>query len=257
VLARCLEVSYFDNLSSLFPRAPLTGRFLFGRPSRAAHYSFRSYYGNTAGWYAPNDGFHVWNRWLGDHRYHARQSLSEADADHMRRFFASWLAKTAKPFLNKNNRNAECVPVLAGILDNAVFVEVSREPEYVVQSLLSARVAVQGRVEYGWGLDSEQVELGAGRETVIDAVCGQVIRVQQKLEHAAAAVGDRRYLRVRYEDLCSDPGAIVGSVAAFIPQVELRSDADLGAIGSFSTRNECRLPQSEIQHIRLRLGISK
>jgi len=256
LLVRWLHVSYFNNLSAIFPRAPLTGRFLFGRPGRAAHYSFRSYYSNTTGWYAPNDGFHVWNRWLGDHRYHARQSLSEADADDMRRFFAGWLAKSGKPILNKNNRNADCVPLLAGILDNAVFVEICRESEYVVQSLLLARAAIQGRVEYGWGLDSEQVELGAGRETVIDTVCDQVIRIQGKLERAAVAVGDHRYLRVRYEDLCRDPGAIVESVAAFIPQVVMRSGAELSAIGSLASRNECRLPQPEFQHIRRRLGIS-
>lgn len=253
VLARCLDVSYFDNLSALFPRAPLTGRLLFGRPGRETGYGFRSYYGNTAGWYAPNDGFHVWNRWLGDHRYHAHESLSEGSDDDMRRFFAAWLEETGKPFLNKNNRNADCVPLLAETLRNAFFIEVDREPEYVVQSLLLARAAIQGRAEYGWGLDSEQVELGAGREAVVNSVCDQVIRIREKLVRAAAAAGDSRYLRVSYEDLCRDPAAMVETVAAFIPRVELRPNTDLGAMGTFSARNERRLPQSEIENIRQRL----
>ena len=174
----------------------------------------------------------------------------------MRGFFASWLKKTGRPFLNKNNRNSDCVPLLADVLDNAIFVEVSREPEYVIQSILLAREAIQGRVERGWGLDSEQVELGAERETVIDAVCDQVMRIQRKLEHAATAVGDGRYLRVRYEDLCQEPGAVVASIAAHIPQVGLRPGTDLASIGPFSVRNGCRLPQSEMQYIRRRLAPS-
>jgi len=250
VLVRGLNVAYFDNLGSLFPRATLTGRSLFGRPSRAAPSSFSSFYGSTAGWRAPNDGFHVWNRWLGDHRYRAKQELSEAEAEDMRRFFAHWLKWAGKPLLNKNNRNADCVPMLADALEDAVFVEISREPEYVVQSLLLARVEVQGRVEHGWGLDSEPVDPGADRETAIDAVCYQVMRIQRKLERAASMVGPDRFMSLRYEDLCSDPGAIVRSVAAFVPQVELRRDADLGKIGPFPPRNEPRLPAWEIRRIR-------
>jgi hypothetical protein len=173
----------------------------------------------------------------------------------MREFFDAWLERTGKPFLNKNNRNADCVPLLAATLRNAVFIEVVREPEYVVQSLLLARAAIQGRAEYGWGLDSQQVELGARREAVLDSVCDQVIRIHEKLDRAEAAAGDSRYLRISYEDLCSDPAAIVESVAAYIPRVELRPGADLGAIGTISTRNECRLPGSEMEYIRQRLRI--
>ena len=257
LLVHCLDVSYFDNVDALFPRAPVTGRRLLRRPDRADRFGFSSYYGNTAGWYAPNDAFQVWNRWLGGHRYRARQELSEAAAEDMRRFFARWLSATGKPLLNKNNRNADCVPLLADALGNSVFVEVSREHEFVVQSLLMARETVQGRVERGWGLDSEQLEPGAPREMVIDAVCAQLDRIQEKLDHAAAAAGNRRYLRIKYEDVCSDPGGTVEAVAAFVPEVTFRSGVDPRAIGPFRGRNVMTLPQSEVDYIRQRLAAVK
>jgi hypothetical protein len=171
----------------------------------------------------------------------------------MRLFFGHWVAESGKPLVNKNNRNADCVPLLADVLPNAVFIEVSREPVYVVQSLLLARPTIQGRVERGWGLDSEEVELGASRETVIDSVCDQVIRIRQRLEGAEAVVGDGRYMRVRYEDLCANPAAVVEAVGAFV-SLELRPGTDLTAASPFPLRNEPRLPDSEIQHIRRRLG---
>jgi len=122
-LARYANVSYLTNLTSMFPRSPISSASLFQaygqRPTKSfamglfAKRSFakssQNYYGQTPGLRSPNDGFEVWNRWLGEDRYQAPETLEPASAKQMRRFFAAWTKEFDKPFLNKNNRNALCL----------------------------------------------------------------------------------------------------------------------------------------------------
>ena len=81
-LAQVLPVSYLNNLSALFPHAPITTCQLLNpllRPRTSLgtrSVDFHNFYGNTAGLGAPNDGFHVWNRWLGQNRYTVSRQLS-------------------------------------------------------------------------------------------------------------------------------------------------------------------------------------
>ena len=113
-MARYADVSYLTNLTSMFPRSPITSASLFHafdkRPKKKAlSKSLQNYYGQTPGLAAPNDGFEVWNRWLGDDRYHAPETLKSAMIEDMQRFFAAWTTEFDRPFLNKNNRNALCI----------------------------------------------------------------------------------------------------------------------------------------------------
>src|SRR6185295_3526902 len=62
VLAHFLPVTYFNNLTDLFPRSPLSASLLFNRWLRPNPDPFHSFYGNTAGLAEPNDAFHIWNR---------------------------------------------------------------------------------------------------------------------------------------------------------------------------------------------------
>ena len=67
-LNRCLPVTYLNNLTALFPRAPITANLLFGRPIRHEGVTLANYYGRTRGVSGPNDCLHLWDRWLGQDR---------------------------------------------------------------------------------------------------------------------------------------------------------------------------------------------
>ena len=98
-LAHYLPFTYFNNLSSLFPRSPITACRLFKSLTHSRKFDPDSYYGNTAGLAAPNDGFHVWNRWLGQDRYHAPSQLTSEQSESMRAFFAVWIDAFERPLL--------------------------------------------------------------------------------------------------------------------------------------------------------------
>jgi hypothetical protein len=214
VLARYLPVTYFTNLSALFPRAPLTASWLFQRRSRTARASFHSYYGNTAGLAGPNDGFHVWNRWLGTDRYRAPERLEADVIAGMRQFFAAWTGTFGRPLLNKNNRNADCVALLGRILPEAFFVVVRRDPVYVAQSLLIARQHIQGDKRRKWGLRSLDQEVGTDPLAYVDSVCQQIVEIERKLGEECRTLPAARFIDVQYEHFCENPADLIEEISS-------------------------------------------
>jgi hypothetical protein len=230
-LARYLPVTYFTNLSSLFPRAPLTASRLFHHRPPVAPGRLHNYFGNTAGLTGPNDGFHIWNRWLGTDRYRAPAALPEATVARMRQFFAAWSETFRRPLLNKNNRNADCVALLGRVLPEATFVVVRRNPVDVAQSLLLARETIQGDKRRKWGVRSYDQE-SSDPLGYVDSVCRQVVEVERTLQREVETLTPSRVIDVRYEEFCADPGESIRRIATRVCDAPV----DTGAV-----RRELRL----------------
>jgi hypothetical protein len=212
VLANHLPVAYFTNLSSLFPHSTITATRLFKRFLEARRVELHSYYGTTVGLAGPNDAFHVWNRWLGEDRYSTPTTLTESCKAEMRAFFDACFAEFHRPMLSKNNRNTDCVPLLADVFPNAYFVDVRRDPVFTAQSLVLAREQIQGSKFVGWGLGSRDSESGPGATSYIEDVCRQVHAIEHKLDRAKRLVESHRFIEVDYEGFCADPARTVEDV---------------------------------------------
>ena len=171
VLSRYLDVSYFSNLSLLFPRSPISATHLFHQPWRSKRPEFHNYYGQTPGLSAPNDAFAIWNRWLGTDRYEPARSLDDETKRVLTAFFNAWLTTFEKPFLNKNNRNTDCLNLLAESLPTAYFINVQRDPVSNVQSLIAARERVQGDKKAAWGVCRKCRDWVAARPARIRGRC--------------------------------------------------------------------------------------
>jgi hypothetical protein len=249
-LARYLPVTYFTNLSALFPRAPITASRLLARFLEVKNFDDRNFYGNVAGLAAPNDGFHVWNRWLGADRYRAPQQISESAKREMKNFFNTWLAAFEKPFINKNNRNTDCVPLLASIFAPAYFIEVRRHPVYVAQSLLLARLRIQGSKEIGWGLHSST---GAPGKSCVDDVCEQIFNIEMKLRADKKFVAPKRFMEISYEQFCHDPCSFVQKISQEFLQKEIDETALRRKLPPFAVTNDVRVERKEFEMIQARL----
>ena len=241
-----LPVSFFPNLSAAFPHAPLSATAaLMGnwdRPNR----STSNYYGQTPGPRGPNDGFHVWNRWLGQDRYEAVADLNDATVQDMRRFFGAWTSRFPRPFVNKNNRNTANIGMLAKALPTAVFVGVTREPFFAAQSLVRARREVQGDEHVGWGLNSHDSTRDADSLAYLDDVAEQVHKSEQMLQTQLSALPPSRAVHVSYEKLCEDPAAAVERVASLAGGCQPQF---LSGISRLRNTNQVWLPPDQ----RLRL----
>ncbi len=247
-LARYLPVSFFNNLSALFPHAPITVCRLLNRLLLEREADFHSFYGNTVGLAAPNDGFAIWNRWLGADRYAAPSQLSASARQSMRVFFWSWLAMFERPLLNKNNRNTVCMELLSSVFDNVYFVEIQRRPLYVAQSLLIARRNVQGSRNVGWGLGSTPAS--DAPDSPLESVVQQVFRVQAEISAQKQRIRADRYIEVPYEQFCANPTLIVREIYARIWRTELGNAKLARELKPFQSANKTRLPDDEFRRLR-------
>lgn len=221
-LARYLDVSYFSNLTSLFPRSPISGTRMFRWLLRQRSADFRNFYGQTAGLAGPHDGFGIWNRWLGEDRYVPRTDLSDAELNTLREFFDSWTQAFPKPFLNKNNRNTSCLEQLSRALPAASFIVVRRNPLLVAQSLITAREQVQGDKHVGWGLLAHEQSDAADPLAYVDDVAQQVLQIEEELNQQLQNIPAGRIVELTYEGFCENPQAALRELVRAVPGLRLK-----------------------------------
>jgi len=221
-LARCTVVSYFSNLTDMFSRSPLTATRLFSSRFGAKPTNYQNYYGQTMGLSNPNDGFSIWNRWLGSDRYTTPSHFTEPVVHEMQNFFQAWTATFGLPLLNKNNRNTSCIALLAEAIPQAQFLVVRRDPLYVAQSLIHARENIQGDKRAVWGLESRSVHASSDPLGYVDDICDQLIDIENHLQAQINQVAASRIHLVQYENFCRDPAAFLISLQDKISEIKLR-----------------------------------
>jgi len=249
-LARYLDVSYVSNLTSLFPRSPLSGTRLFRWLPQPRSADFRNFYGQTAHLNGPNDGFCVWNRWLGHDRYVPRTELSESEQQSIREFFQAWQRQFGKPFLNKNNRNTGCLDLLSRLFPDATFVVVRRNPVLVAQSLIKAREQVQGDKAVGWGLHSQSSDTDRDRLSYVNDVCAQILQIEEQLDEQLSQIPESRLIEFTYEGFCEDPGHALQTLAARIPDVSLKRDLIAAELQPFAVSAQVTLTPDELERLQ-------
>jgi hypothetical protein len=248
VLLAHLPVAYLSNLSALFPRAPIVAEGLLGRLVGRWRPAFHSYYGRVAALAGPNDGLQLWDRWLGSDRTRVRESLTDAEAEALRRFFGALEQRTGRPFIGKNNNlNLQAAPV-GRALPTARFFCLTREPLYLAQALLRARRDIHGADAVPYGLPAP----GEAATDPIESVCRQVVHHQRAALAQQALLGADRFRFLSYEAFCADPAATVATVARDlgIPESEIRPVTP--AI-RFSPSNRARLPDAEFGQLEATL----
>jgi len=212
VLIEHLPVAFINNLTAVFPRAPLTANRLFHPAARARGAAYHSYYGKTVGLTGPNDGLHLWDRWLGADRTKVRTSLTPEEQRDMQRFFGAMEQTFARPILVKNNNLDACASLVAEVFDRAVFLCMTREPLFLAQSQLLARVDIHGSENVPYGLTGPVGRTGDASD-VIEDVCRHVLYHQQLAREQRQRIGAERFWIVKYEAFCQDPSALVEAVA--------------------------------------------
>jgi hypothetical protein len=255
VLAAQLPVTFFNNLTAIFPRAPIVANRLFRRLLRPRPPAYRSFYGRTAGFGRQNDGLHLWDRWLGHDRYAVPAELAPDVAERMRRFFAAWEAVFGKPLLTKNNALATGATAVARALPTAHFVYVRREPAYAAQSILRAREVIQGSRAALYGVpDPERRVVGQDVATPIEAVCAQLAYHERRMQAQREELGPQRFRVVAYEDFCAAPERVVERVGREILGVDVDVAAVRAALPSFRSTNRVTVPTADFAEIRTGLA---
>jgi hypothetical protein len=251
VLIQHLPVAFINNLTAVFPRAPLTANSIFLPGPRMRGDAFHSYYGKTAGFSGPNDALHLWDRWLGGDRTKIRTSLTPAEQRNMRRFFGAMEQLYAKPILAKNNNLNACAALVAEVFDRAFFICMTRDLRFLAQSQLQARLDIHGRSDIPYGLSAESESSGPAGQ-VIEGVCRQVLYHQALAREQQRRIGDERFWIVEYEAFCQNPSALVESVA--IKVLGQPCPADALQLPPFKVFNSIRIDHERFREIETTLA---
>lgn len=240
-LAHHLPVTYFNNLTAVFPRSPIVANLLFGGFLKAQP-TYQNFYGRTVGFAQPNDALYLWERWLGLDRYAVPDRLTPAAATSLRQFFGAYEAAFDRPLLSKNNALASCADAIGEALPTAHFLIAWREPAYTVQSILGARRTIQGDAHLPYGVGAPGFRLRPALDPV-EEVCAQVLYHQRRMAEQQQVLGTRRLQVVNYENFCAAPYELVARVGREILGLSPDMDRLRAALPSFGCRNRVHDPR--------------
>jgi hypothetical protein len=215
-LIKHLPVAYFDNLSSVFSRSPITADVRLGwlKQGGKADLGASSLYGRTARLFEPNDALYLWDRWLRQDRNQVPQGFTPADQEAMRRFFGAYESYRGQSVLQKHNSLSTYAHLVGEILDTAYFVCLDRDPVAHAHSLLRARRFIHGDLHRPYGVGGPET-----RDHALDpvmSVCRQVWFHQINLTQQVARLGAKRFIVVPYESFCAQPAQWVHTLGQHI-----------------------------------------
>jgi hypothetical protein len=209
LLIRNLPVAFFDNLASVFPRSPLTARRMLGQRLQRPLIAYRSYYGRTSGWGAPNDALNLWDRWLGRDRSRAPERLDAKARAEMSAFFGAFERETGLPVVAKNNALNASAHFVAEALPTARFIGLQRSRHSLALSLYRARLDIHGAATVPYGLTTRDARRP---DDAVEDICRQVLFHERLAREQQARLGAGRFMIVHYEDICRDPRSFVETV---------------------------------------------
>src|SRR4030095_3760 len=240
VLIAHLPVSYFNNLTSVFPRSPIVANLLFGNPIGPKQLNYMSYYGKSTHFSGPNDALYIWDRWLGNDRRSIPSTLSHSAKEQLSQFFGAYEQAFERPIIGKNNSLNTCAHLIAEVLDNAYFLCLSRHSEYLAQSLLKARTDIHGNPHTAYGAYASKNPQN-GKSDYIEDVCEQVLFYEQKIKEQQRIIGAERFWIVSYENFCEKPEQLVKRVSEQILNQPIRTETIAQTLKPFQIHNKITL----------------
>jgi sulfotransferase family protein len=216
VLAYGLDAGYISNFTARFWLAPVLGlrleRIVLGSNRPAA---FESDYARTADPREIHEFGYFWRHWLRKERFAdvvaSHEHERTIDWAGLRRTLANVQRELGKSYVGKNMLGAYHMRTLSEALEQVVWVLVERDPLDAAVSILDARRKHYDDPRSWWSYVPLEYDQLAGLDEW-EQIAGQVHYLSHMYDQELAALGDAG-IRVRYEDLCTDPAAILREVS--------------------------------------------
>lgn len=173
----------------------------------------------------------------------------------MIRFFGALEQISQKPLVNKNNSLNTRAKAIADIFENSYFICMRRDPIFLAQSLLQARIDIRGDVHFGLWVDNPNKPKNQSTDYVED-VCDQVMFHERKIQEQQQIIGSERFWIVSYEEFCRRPEELVKRVSEQILNQRIDIEGLRATLKPFDVSNKIRLDPElfeKIEHTLIRL----
>lgn len=246
-LINSLDVAYINNLTSVFPRSPVTVNRWWGKNSIRTGGSYRAFYGKSRGFSGANDGLYIWDRWLGSDRSAIPDSLMEKSEQDLPAFFSAMQSVYDRPLVTKINRLNVAAHLVSAVLPQAFFVFVERDPVWLAQSLIIARERIGGDPDVAYGTQHPS----AIRGDVVADVARQVEFHRAESVAVMAKLPPDRFLRLRYEDFCRSPADLLEKIKnALGDSVTQRHEQTADQPVTFAVSETPKLPTDDLRRLQ-------
>jgi hypothetical protein len=206
LMLRSFQLAYISNAMALLPRFMV--RLCRRYPRAASGYDGvirESRFGYVPGLFSPNEAGKILRRWFD-------QDDLQQEAAYIRRTLQLIGEYTGAPLLTKNTHNSLRIPAILGVLPESRFVLLTRDPLMTAQSLLLARRELHGDDACWFSVEPP------GHDAILSAPpLRQVLWQAMTMERIVLeAFVDRpeSLVRVRYENLCDNPGRVLRELQA-------------------------------------------
>ena len=203
---------------------------------------FTSVMGKTTGALAPHEFWYFWRRFFPlcpDADVVPPEALPGVDTGRMNRELATLEAALEKPLALKAMLLNWHIPFLDAAFDKALFVNLKREPAYVVQSMLEGRKRYFGTEDLWYSFKPPQYSWLKDRAPV-EQVAGQIHFIRQATDEGMARISPARAWTVQYEDFCREPEAAWAVLCEKMAGLGYSLNSDYAGPSCFESANRIR-----------------
>jgi hypothetical protein len=244
VLINSFDVGYITNLMAWFFRAPYLICLLSNNLMKNKVLNYQSNRGKIKGFLSPNEGVLLFNRWFTGHNI-ANKKIVE-----LRKTIIGISNTCKKTLLLKNIPNSIRVLELAEIFTEAVFIITDREEIHTARSILDARIKEYGRKDAWFGPGINFIEKKSHHKPYYEQVVDQVILISRYINECKHKIGDKKFLIIKYEDMCENPKHQIERVQTFLKKNNLKVIKKKAKLSPFKVSKTKSISDDDLDKIK-------
>jgi len=242
VLASTLDIGYVSNLMASFWSAPYIGALFEKKFQDKTFFStFKSQYGNTKGVFEPHEWGWFWKKFLnlkGDDHYIVDES--RVDINILKKKLAAIEYVKKSPLIFDNVYTVANLSFLKKSLSNTVVVYLNRDPYYVTNSIINARVKRYGTIDQFYGHPPHNISQIKKIEHPIEQIVMQVKTILDEIKNSFKLLSEKSVLEIQFDYLLKYPAQVSVQFCDFYQKQGINLNMDenkLEMLNSFENRN--------------------
>lgn len=244
ILISAFDLGYFSNLHAFFFGSPGIPQNVLGTFLRYRDTNFNSHYGDVTGLLSPSECGEYWYRFFQRNPQYVRLEDTEpVKMDRFQQSLARFLGTCGKPVLFKNMLVALRLGPVIKYFPDSLFIIIKRNEFDNAQSLLEARLKINGNIETWWSMEPpgiDEIRRMDPPQQVVEQIRGIHNTIETDLHNNN--VGKDQILYVNYEDFCSDIHNTLRRFESFCYSNSLLLKRSNNVPSSFSTKKHPSLP---------------
>ncbi len=205
--------SYPSNLMTRFAYAPYLGaqiqELIFNKDYGLITEDkrcFSSDLGKTQGALDANEFYHFWRRFIPYFfpEFISKQNFNKINFEQIFQELASIESIYNKPFVCKGLMLQYNLQELDQKAEQFLFLRVKRKPEFIMQSIFSARKKYYGTINEWWSVKPKQYKKLLELD-VYHQIAGQVYYTEKSIDEGLKSIDDDKQITISYEKFCRNP----------------------------------------------------